>query len=304
MTIAEKIIINDVGPRDGLQNQAKTLEPQQRLALIQALLNAGVKHIEVGSFVSPIAVPAMRGTADIVAQLPTGDFHFSALIPNFKGYELAKAAGMNTVSLVIAASNSMNKKNINMSNAEVLSFATEVLARSRSDNMNTLACIATAWECPFEGLVAEQTVIDLCATLFAAGAPEVVLADTIGAASPAQVKSLMSKLVAQFGAKRLSCHFHDTRGMGLANVYAAVECGIRKFDAAIGGLGGCPFAPGASGNVATEDVVLMLNQMGYDTGINLANLIQAADLVAAQTGSLTNAGSTKWIKRQIEKGCF
>ena len=300
--MAEKIIINDVGPRDGLQNQAVTLEPQQRVALIRALLTAGVKHIEVGSFVSPTAVPAMRGTAEVIAALPRGDFHFSALIPNLKGYDLAKASGIDTVSLVIAASNTMNEKNIRMNNAQVLSFAKDVLGRGQADNFRTLACIATAWECPFEGLIPEKTVIDLCAELFAAGAPEVVLADTIGAASPAQVKSLMSKLVAEFGAERLSCHFHDTRAMGVANVYAAVECGVRKFDSSIGGLGGCPFAPGASGNVATEDVVLMLNQMGFDTGIDLAKLVLAADLVAEQTSAHATANSAKWIKRQIEKG--
>ncbi|WP_295872718.1 hydroxymethylglutaryl-CoA lyase [uncultured Zhongshania sp.] len=300
--MAEKIIINDVGPRDGLQNQAVILEPQQRVALIHTLIAAGVKHIEVGSFVSPAAVPAMSGTADVIAALPKGDFHFSALIPNLKGYELAKASGIDTVSLVIAASNTMNEKNIRMSNSQVMSFAKDVLGRSHTDELITLACIATAWECPFEGLIPENTVIDLCAELFAAGAPEVVLADTIGAASPGQVRSLMTKLVSEFGAHRLSCHFHDTRAMGVANVYAAVECGIRKFDSSIGGLGGCPFAPGASGNVATEDVVLMLNQMGFDTGIDLGKLITAADLVAEQTRTNTSANSAKWIKRQIEKG--
>jgi hydroxymethylglutaryl-CoA lyase len=300
--MAEKIIINDVGPRDGLQNQTVILEPQQRLALINALIDAGVKHIEVGSFVSPVAVPAMRGTDLVVAALPKGDYHFSALIPNLKGYELAKESGIDTVSIVIAASNSMNEQNIRMTNAQVLSFAKDVLGRGHADNFTTLACIATAWECPFEGLVPEKTVIDLCGELLAAGAPEVVLADTIGAASPAQVKSLMSKLVAEFGAHRLSCHFHDTRAMGVANVFAAVECGIRKFDSSIGGLGGCPFAPGASGNVATEDLVLMLTQMGFETGIDLAKLVLAADLVAEQTGANATANSARWIKRQVEKG--
>lgn len=300
--MAEKIIINDVGPRDGLQNQAVILDPQQRLTLIQALIDAGIKHIEVGSFVSPAAVPAMRGTDEVIAALPKGDFHFSALIPNLKGYELAKASGIDTVSLVIAASNTMNEQNIRMSNDQVLAFAKDVLGRGKAENLTTLACIATAWECPFEGLIPESTVIDLCTELFAAGAPEVVLADTIGAASPGQVKSLMSKLVSEFGAHRLSCHFHDTRAMGVANVFAAVECGIRKFDSSIGGLGGCPFAPGASGNVATEDVVLMLNQMGFETGINLAKLVTAAELVGKQTGANATANSAKWIKRQIEKG--
>lgn len=298
---AEQIVINDVGPRDGLQNQPKILEPAQRLQLINALVAAGVKSIEVGAFVSPKAVPAMAGTADIVSGLQNNGVDYSALIPNRKGYDMAVAAGVKTVGLVIAASNTMNQKNINMTTEQAFAVCEEVIAQGAADGVKTLVYVATSWECPFEGLMDEAAVIDLIGRLFAVGASEVVLADTIGAATPAQVKSLVSKLVEKHGTGRLSCHFHDTRAMGVANVFAAVECGIRKFDASIGGLGGCPFAPGATGNVATEDVVVMLSQMGFDTGIDLEKLVAATDLAIELTGNCDGGHSINWIRRQIEK---
>lgn len=301
--MAEKIIINDVAPRDGLQNQAKILTPAERIQLIEALLAAGVRNIEVGAFVSPKAVPAMAGAADVIAGLPKGgEYNFSVLIPNRKGYDLAKAAGIKTMGMVVAASETMNKTNINMSNEQALAVSAEILQQGKIDGLNTLAYIATAWECPFEGAMAESVVLDLCGKLIDLGASEVSFADTIGAATPAQVKSLMSKAVAEFGADKVYCHFHDTRAMGVANVYAAVEAGVRKFDASVGGLGGCPFAPGATGNVATEDVVLMLEQMGFDTGIELGKLVTAANLAAELTQNCDGGHSSRWIKRQIEKG--
>lgn len=302
--MAEKVTINDVGPRDGLQNQSKILLPSERIRLINKLLAAGLTHIEVGAFVSPKAVPAMAGTDEVAAGLPQGDYAFSALIPNRKGYELATAAGIRNVGLVIAASNTMNERNINMGTDRALEVCEDVLAQASRDGVNAQVYVATAWECPFEGLIDGAVVADISEKLLAAGATEIVLADTIGAAAPAQVKSLLKPLVANLGAARLSCHFHDTRGMGVADVFAAVECGIRKFDASIGGLGGCPFAPGATGNVATEDVVLMLNQMGFETGINLAALVAAADLAAELTGNCDGGHSSRWIRKQIEKGAI
>ena len=301
--MAERIIINDVGPRDGLQNQAKILSPAERLQLIEALIAAGVNDIEVGAFVSPKAVPAMAGTGEIAAGLPKGEqYNFSALIPNRKGYDLATAAGIKTVGMVVAASDTMNQKNINMSTERALAVTAEVLEQGKRDGVTTLAYLATAWECPFEGPMDEKYVLDTCEQLLKLGAAEVSFADTIGAADPAQVKSLAGKAVKAFGADKVYCHFHDTRAMGVANVFAGAEVGVRKFDASIGGLGGCPFAPGATGNVATEDVVLMLEQMGFDTGIDLGKLATAADLAAQLTGNCDGGHSTGWIKRQIEKG--
>ncbi|GAA4098560.1 hydroxymethylglutaryl-CoA lyase [Zhongshania borealis] len=298
--MAENIIINDVGPRDGLQNQARVLTPAQRIQLINSLIAAGMRNIEVGAFVSPKAVPAMAGTDEVVAGLPRGDYEFSTLIPNRRGYDMAMACGVGTVGLVVASSETMNQKNINMSTAQAVDVSRGVLDQSRVDGIRTQVYLATAWECPFEGAIATDQVVQLAVQLFEAGANEVVLADTIGAASPADVKQLLKALDAAVDLRAVSCHFHDTRAMGVANVFAAVESGIRKFDASIGGLGGCPFAPGATGNVATEDVVVMLHQMGFETGVNLRGLVAAADLASELTGNCDGGHSIRWIKRQIE----
>ncbi len=302
--MVETVIVNDVGPRDGLQNQAKTLEPGERLQLIEALLEAGLPSIEVGSFVSPKAVPAMAGTADVVAGLPAGKANYSALIPNRRGYDLAVGAGVQTVELVVASTEAMNQKNINTSTEQAMANAADIINAARADGVNILSCVATAWECPFEGKVAQDVVLGIAREMFAYGADEVVLADTIGAADPGAVRSLTQAAVDEFGAGRISCHFHDTRGMGVANVAAAIDAGIRKFDASIGGLGGCPFAPGATGNVATEDVVLMLTQMGFETGINLRKLVDAVDLAIELTGNCNGGNSINWLRSQIEKGAL
>ncbi|WP_279244252.1 hydroxymethylglutaryl-CoA lyase [Candidatus Litorirhabdus singularis] len=294
--------INDVGPRDGLQNQSRTLAPAERLRLIEALLAAGLPAIEVGSFVSPKAVPAMAGAAEVVAGLPVGAAVYSALIPNRKGYDLATAAGVTQVELVVAASQTMNRENINATTEAAMAGCEDIVTAAQADGVKTLACIATAWECPFEGVIDQDVVLGLARDMFAHGADEVVLADTIGAADPAGVKRLTQLAAQEFGADRLSCHFHDTRGMGVANVAAALESGIRKFDASIGGLGGCPFAPGATGNVATEDVALMLGQMGFTTGIDLVKLVAAVDVVSELVGHPQGGNSIRWLRRQIEKG--
>ncbi len=300
----ERVVINDVGPRDGLQNQANILDVAQRLQLIKALVAAGLPAIEVGAFVSPKAVPAMAGTGDIVAALPDAPINYSALIPNLKGYQLAKAAGVKTVGLVVAASNTMNEKNIRMTTAQALDACLAVIACSKEDGIKTNAYVATAWACPFEGDIAPDKVEEICAVLLDAGAEQVVIADTIGAADPAGVTTLMQRLIKAFGAERIACHFHDTRGMGLVNVYAALQEGIRYFDASIAGLGGCPFAPGASGNVATEDVVVMLNQMGFETGIDLNALLAAAELADEFCGPGQGGGSYNWLRNQRSKNAL
>jgi hydroxymethylglutaryl-CoA lyase len=299
--MAEKVFINDVGPRDGLQNQAKTLTPAERLQLINALVAANIPAVEVGSFVSPRAVPAMAGTDEIAALLPQGDTLFSALVANQRGYEQAQAAGIRTVNIPIAASNTMNEKNIRKNNQQAIALTVDIIAQGKRDGIATIPYVATAWECPFEGIVDQAVVIDMTGQFFSAGASTVVMADTIGAATPAQVKSLFGRLVTEFGADKLGAHFHDTRGFGVADAYAALEAGIRKFDASIGGLGGCPFAPGATGNVATEDIVLLFEKMGFDTGIDFGKLIAAVDLAKALTGNCDGGHALKWLQRQQEK---
>ena len=294
------VIINDVGPRDGLQNHQKILNPDQRVQLVEALLAAGLRHIEVGAFVSPKAVPAMAGAAAVLAGLPRDDSRvFTVLVPNFKGFELARNAGAKSVSTVLYGTNAMAQANVRMSRAEAEQATAEIIAGARQDGIRVTATIAVAFECPFDGPVDPAVTREITARFLEIGADELAIADTIGAAHPLQVRSLTEALVSEHGHEQLSCHFHDTRAMGLANVFAAVESGIRKFDTAIGGLGGCPFAPGASGNVATEDVVMMLEQMGFDTGISLVDLLRASALAQKLTGAAPGGRARAWLERSI-----
>ncbi|MFT4939828.1 MAG: hydroxymethylglutaryl-CoA lyase [Paraglaciecola sp.] len=299
--MSKKIIINDVGPRDGLQNQPKVLTTQHRQQLCQALIDAKVPAIEVGAFVSPKAVPAMANTTEVLSGLPKGKAQYSALIPNMRGYQMARDAQVPLMSLVVAASNTMNQKNINMGTEQAMDMCQEVLHQARQDGTQVQAYVATAWGCPFEGHVPAAAVKSLAERLLNAGAKHIVIADTIGAANPLGAEHLCLDLVDTFGSQQLSCHFHDTRAMGLANAYAAVRAGIRKFDSSIAGLGGCPFAPGASGNVATEDLVMMFEQMGFDTGIDMQALLKAADLAIELTGTAKGGKAKSWIEMYYQK---
>lgn len=296
--MTERVFINDVGPRDGLQNQQKILSPNERLQLIESLSNAGVSGVEVGAFVSPKAVPAMAGTDKICQQLAPSQCVYSALIPNMKGFELAQQNNVTLASLVIATSNTMNEKNIRMDNAHTLAMIKDVIAASQNTSVEVQVYLATAWECPFEGIIAPEQVMEMADSLLKMGASRLVIADTIGAGNPSSVNVLMTQLVKQFGASSLACHFHDTRAMGLANVYAALSAGVRHFDASIAGLGGCPFAPGASGNVATEDVAMMCEQMGFSTGINMHALLASSDLAIELTKTATGGNAKTWLQKQ------
>ncbi len=299
-----QVIVNDVGPRDGLQNQPKILSPAQRVQLVKALQAAGMSHVEVGAFVSPKAVPAMAGTDEVLAGLAGGadvDDVLTVLIPNVRGYELATAAGAKSVCMVLYGSDGMAQANVRMNREQAEAAATQILQQARVDGVRVTSTIAVAFECPFDGPVAPARVADIVARFLDLGADELCIADTMGAANPRQVSALMTALIDCHGADRISCHFHDTRAMGLANVFAALETGVRKFDASIGGLGGCPFAPGASGNVATEDVVMMLQQMGYETGIDLAGLMRASQLAQQLTGTAPGGRASAWLDRYLGK---
>lgn len=295
------VFVNEVGPRDGLQNQAVQLTVENRVALIEKLLAAGLPGVEVASFVNPKAVPRMAGAGEIMQAVAGLKGHNSVLVPNLRGYEMAKQAGAQIINVVPAASDTMNRKNINMSLEETLDQSCAILEQAKADGLRGQAYVATAIECPFEGLVEAEIVRDIVRQLLAAGAQEIIIADTIGAANPLQIKSLFSKLASEFDMSIISAHFHDTRAMGLANAYAALECGVRKFDASIGGLGGCPFAPGAAGNLATEDLVSMLHQMGYETGID-ETLLQEATLFAGHlTGISVGGRMSSWFKSRQMK---
>lgn len=296
------IRVNEVGLRDGLQSQGKNLTVDERLTLAKALAGAGLAFMEAGSFVSPKAVPQMAGTEDLFPRLPAPErIQYAALVPNMKGYERAVAAGARTVNVVLSVTETMNQKNINMSLARTSEVCERIMARAADEGITGQAYLAVAFECPFEGPVAPEVVAHYGERMRAAGASKVIVADTIGAADPAKVEAVLALLLDRVDRDRVSCHFHDTRGMALANIHAAVLAGVREFDASIGGLGGCPFSPGASGNVATEDVALMLNSMGFDTGIDPLDLVPVVREAQRLTGTQLGGKAFRWLSRQYAK---
>jgi len=301
----EHIFITDVAPRDGLQSQAVTVSTCNKLRLIRALADAGVRSVEATSFVSPKAVPQMADAAEVIAGLrflesETG-LRASALAPNLKGLERATAAGAREIAVVISATKAMNLKNINMSLAEAEENCKATLHAARASGLATRAYIAVAWECPFEGVTDPDTVVRLAAAMRVAGAGEIVIADTIGAAAPGQVAALLRMLTQSIPLDMLAVHFHDTRGMGAANAYAALEAGVRRFDASVGGIGGCPFAPGAAGNLATEDLVMLAHQCGFTTGIELNALLLAVDMSEAFLDRPLGGRSMPWLRNRQQQ---
>ena len=296
--MAEKGIIKEVAARDGLQAQPKHLTVGQRIALLGALAETGVPELEIGSFVSPKAVPQMAGTDEIAANLPPAQLAYSALVPNMKGYELAVMAGIRSHAIALAATEEMNQNNIGKGLDDTFIMGEEILDRAAAEGVDIHAYLAVAFECPYEGAVEESLVLEQVDRLMQHQPARLMIADTIGAANPAAVHSMMQKLVDRYGPERLGCHFHDTRAMGLANVYAALQAGVRQFDASAGGLGGCPFAPGAKGNVATEDVAMLCESIGYDTGLDMPKLLEAVALLSEMIGAPQGGRAHTWLSKQ------
>ena len=299
----ERIHITDVAPRDGLQNQSVHLGTAAKMQLIRLLAQAGVRSIEAASFVSPKAVPQMADAAELVPQLLAAlpGLRTSVLVPNFKGLERAHAAGAREIAVVLSATETMNIKNINMGLDRAVEVSEQTLAAAQALGLRTRAYVAVAFDCPFEGETPLDRVVALALRMHRAGAGEIVIADTIGSASPGQVKVRLGALAAALPMDRLAVHFHDTRGMGVANAWAALEAGVRRFDASVGGIGGCPFAPGAAGNVATEDLVLMAERSGFSTGIALDRLLDAVDFAEAQLQRPLGGRAITWLRRQRDK---
>lgn len=295
----ENIIITDVSPRDGLQNQRVPVSTVGKLELIKRLWQAGIRSIEATSFVSPKAVPQMADAAEVIQGLKgLAALRVSVLAPNAKGLERAVAAGAREVAVVLSASETMNQKNINMSLDAATRTSEQVLHTARALGVRTRAYIAVAFACPFEGSTPADRVLTLGERMAASGADEIVIADTIGAAAPAQVKALIQSLLTVMPADSLGVHFHNTRAMGVANAWAALEAGVRRFDASAGGIGGCPFAPGASGNVATEDLVLMAEQCGFSSGISLDGLMDAIAFAEQQLKQTLGGAALAWLRSQ------
>ncbi|MFA7278688.1 MAG: hydroxymethylglutaryl-CoA lyase [Sterolibacterium sp.] len=303
------VVINEVGLRDGLQNQAIAVSCADKLRLARALVDAGVRSIEATSFVSPKAVPQMADADQLFPLLPEKQcVAYSALVPNVRGLERAQAAGVGEIAVVLSATETMNRRNINMSLDEAVAVCKQTIAEALKLGMRAKAYLAVAFSCPFEGPTPVERVMTLGDGMLAAGAQEITIADTIGAAAPTAVARLFKQCVAAWGEPRVSAHFHDTRALAVANAWAALEAGVRKFDASIGGLGGCPFAPGAAGNAATEDLVLMLEQCGFSTGISVPKLREAVAIAGELVQRKVGGRTTNWLEaedlrrlREIEK---
>lgn len=291
MSYPRSVRIVEVGPRDGLQNVKETIKTQDKVTFIKMLVEAGCRYIEISSFVHPKLVPQLSDSSELCSiicgksapgktfspDVPAAeDINYSALVPNLKGLERAIECGIREIAVFTAASETFNQKNTNTSIDGSIERFREVVALARSNNIKVRGYVSTAFHCPFEGRIAPDKVVDVTAKLFDLGIYEVSLGDTIGAAVPTDVETLLEKVLARFAVNTIALHMHDTRGTALANVIQGLRMGIGVIDASAGGLGGCPFAPGAAGNVATEDVVYALENMNIKTGIDLDKLCQAS----------------------------
>lgn len=283
--MSDHINIVEMGPRDGLQNEKTSVSVAQRIAFVEALVAAGLTTVEVGAFVSPKAIPQMAGSDQVlrgVGYIKGAEFH--VLVPNEKGYAAARAAGAQVVSVFAAASEGFSRANINCSVAESIERFKPVLARAKADGVRVRGYVSCVLGCPFDGEIKPKAVAGLAKTLWDLGCYEISLGDTIGVGTPVKAREMLRAVGAEVPTAKLAMHFHDTYGQALANLYAGMEEGVRVIDAAAGGLGGCPYAPGATGNVATEDVVYMLEGMGVKTGVDMDRLLAATNEVARLLG--------------------
>lgn len=283
--LPQRVTIYEVGPRDGLQNEARMVPTAEKVAFVDALARTGLTKIEITSFVNPRWIPQLADASDVARQVARVDgVTFSALVPNRRGLDAALAAGMREIAVFLSASETHNRKNVNKTIAETLAAFAEVVEPARAAGVAVRAYVSTVFGCPYEGDVDPRKVVELTRTLRQMGVYQVSLGDTIGVANPAQVERVLEAVLAEAPAGELALHMHDTRGTALANCLVGLGLGITTIDSAIGGLGGCPYAPGASGNLATEDVVAMLHAMGVETGVDLDKLCAVAQQAAAFVG--------------------
>lgn len=282
--MSDIVRIIEMGPRDGLQNEKTPIGVADRIAFTKALVAAGLTTVEVGAFVSPRAVPQMVGSDEVLCGLAGTPGEFHVLVPNEKGYEAARAAGAEVVSVFASASEGFSRANINCSVAESIERFRPVLARAQGDGVRVRGYVSCVLGCPFDGEVAPSAVAKVTDQLWCLGCYEVSLGDTIGTGTPTKAKAMLRACADVMPREHLAMHFHDTYGQALANIYAGMEEGVRVIDSAAGGLGGCPYAPGATGNVATEDVVYMLEGMGFATGIDMEKLVAATNNTARLLG--------------------
>jgi hydroxymethylglutaryl-CoA lyase len=285
MKLPGRVTVYEVGPRDGLQNEARLVPTEDKIVFIDALSRTGLPAIEITSFVNPKWIPQLADAAEVsrgVARVP--GVRYSALVPNRKGLESAVAAGMKEIAVFLSVSETHNKKNVNKTVAETLTAFEDVIEPAKAQGLKVRAYVSTVYGCPYEGAVDPRRALELTQTLRQMGVYQVSLGDTIGVANPAQTQRVLELILADVPQAEIALHFHDTRGTALANCWVGLTLGVETIDAAIGGLGGCPYAPGASGNLATEDLVAMLHDMGIQTGIDLDALVACSQLVASHVG--------------------
>jgi hydroxymethylglutaryl-CoA lyase len=281
----DRVSVYEVSLRDGLQNERATVPLSDKLRLIDALVASGLRRIEITSFVSPKWIPQLADADEVAAhaRAPEG-VTFSALCPNARGLERAKAAGMREIAVFISASETHNKKNVNKSIAETLAAFEETVGPARALGMRVRGYLSTVWGCPYEGAVDPKKALAVARKLLAMGCYQVSFSDTIGAGTPRQTEQILGLVLGELPREQVAMHMHDTRGTALANVLVGLEMGVRDFDASIGGLGGCPYAPGAAGNLATEDLVYMLSGMGVETGVDLDRVWEAGKVAESVVG--------------------
>ncbi len=285
MKLPARVTVVEVGPRDGLQNESVPLSVEDRVAFCERLIDAGLPVVEVGAFVSEKWVPQMAGSEDVLRRLiPRHAARLPVLVPNRAGFDRARRAGAREIAVFTAASESFSRHNTNASIAESFARFSEFLPEARREGLRVRGYLSTCFGCPYEGAVPAARVLGVAGRLVEAGCDEVSIGDTIGVAVPTQVADLFGRLRDAIGREALAAHFHDTRGTALANVLAALQQGVAVIDSSAGGLGGCPYAPGASGNLATEDLLYMLHGMGVETGVDLAAVAEASRGLAARLG--------------------
>jgi len=285
MNLPNRVKMVEVGPRDGLQNEAINVPTHIKIELIERLADAGLQVVEAASFVSPKWVPQMADSAQVMAGIKCkAGVSYPVLVPNMKGFEAAVAAGVQEIAVFSAASETFSKKNTNCSIAEGLERFSAVCEAAHSRNILVRGYISCVLGCPYEGEVAPGKVADVATLLYSMGCYEISLGDTIGVGTPGKTKAMLEAVVEKIPVEKLAGHFHDTYGQALANVYAALECSVAVIDSSVAGLGGCPYARGASGNVASEDVLYMLNGLGITTGVDLDKLINAGQFISDYLG--------------------
>ena len=302
MSFPQRVKIVEVGPRDGLQNESVTVPAEIKLQLVELLADAGLPVIESGAFVSPRWVPQMATSSDVFTQIDKrAGISYPMLVPNLKGLELAHAAGVQEIALFAATTETFSQKNTNCSIAESIERFNAVIDAALALDMKVRGYISCVLGCPYEGEVSADTVLMLAEKMFARGCYEVSLGDTIGVGTAGAARALVEKLTRQLPVQQLAAHFHDTYGQALANIYAVLQCGISVIDSSVAGLGGCPYAKGATGNVATEDVVYMLEGMGIDTGVDMDKLLEAGKFISDFLGrEPVSRAATALLRRKAD----